>query len=462
MNKKLAILLFLFACCLAAGCQKSSRSFRQLSYEFAHETRDNQIELRATLKSDDISNVSMSSSWGFIDWMKEEGSEVASGEVVVRINMEDALGRLRNREKQLADENDHRNNMQVSVPAEMADLNRNRREKELEFALAAQEENWLKQPKTADEIWKIHADLQIAQAGFQHAGKIFAMQKTVTDKGFDSPFALRSSEIDLRSREIELDYARRIVGNLTKDPLPEDIARLTYQKEVASGEIWLAQNQLQAASISSQIRSKNFEVVMERINSVIRETRKSLEDIALRAPRAGTVIHPFVWGDFKFRPGAQAWSGATILQVIGNGRFYLESMAAEADANMLFEKASATITFDSLPDRQFPGEIRTISKSPRANHSQGASNMRFFPVQISCEPDHKILLGSKAVVKVNLGSRSGIFVPRQALHKSGEQLLLKVKGAFSETMAVAEIEDFNQDWVVWKNAPASTGVNLFP
>lgn len=457
--------VILFAAALAVafmpGCTKKQGKSVPL-YEFKSETRANIVELRAALKSEDLENVSMSKGWGFIDWMAPEGSEVASGEVVVRINMDESRQSLRRREKDLANQTDRKNNLLISGPAEIADLHKNLREKELELQKAIAEEKWLKDRKKQDEIWKIYSDVQIASISFHHARNMYELQKNVTEKGFDSPFILRSSEIDKRSREIELEYARRVRDSLKDPPLAEELARLQFQKQVASGEIWLSQTQLQAASISSQLRGKNFEVVIERYNSQIRELERSLEDSELKAPRSGILIHPIIWGDFKFKPGSQAWSGVTIVQVVGSEKFFLEAMAAEADSNILKEKASATVEFDSLPGQLFPGEVRSISRSPRALKTSSTSQMRVFPVQINCRPDQEILVGSMATVKVNLGERSGVFLPREALQKQGEGWAVLLRSTFSEALVTAEIEDFNQDWVIWKNAPSEQGVIVYP
>lgn len=462
MKKAVLVFLPVLLCLvLMTGCGKKQGKAVPV-YEFRSETRANIVELRAVLKSEDLENVSMAKGWGLIDWMAPEGSEVASGEVVVRINMEDSMQDLRRRQKDLTNQTSRKNNLMVSGPAEIAELHKTLREKELELQKAIAEEKWLREKKKPDEIWKIYSDVQVASISFNHAKSMYELQKNVTEKGFDSPFTLRSSEIDRRSREIELEYANRVRDSLKKPPLEEEIARLNYQQQVASGEIWLSQTQLQAASISSQLRGKNFEVVIERYNAQIRDLMRSLEDSELRAPRSGVLIHPVIWGDFKFKPGSQAWSGVTIVQVVGSEKYYLEAMAAEADSNILKEKASATVEFDSFPGLFSAGEVRSISRSPRSLKTSSKSQLRVFPVQISCKPEADVSAGSMATVKVNLGEKTGVFLPRESLHKQGEGWSVKLRTTFSESLVPVETEDFNQDWVIWKNPPAEQGVIIYP
>lgn len=458
--------LFLTVCMVAViltqtGCSKSVQAQRP-SYKYRSETRQNFVELRATLKSEDISNIGLKDGWGIIESMAEEGSVAASGSVVVRIDMENLADRMRRSEGNLASQLDRMRNLEQVSPSEIAALNKALREKELEYVRAEHEARWLWQRKNEAEIWKINSDLEVASISFAHASRQYDLKKKIVEKGFDSAFSLKTSEIDRRSREIELDYARRIRDKLSEPPLPEDLARVEYQKSVASGEIWLASNQLESASLSARIKVNNLEVTLERIRASLREEKRSMEESELKAPRSGVVIHPVLWGDFKFRPGQQAWSGVNIMQIIGDEAYYLEALANEGEANVLVEKASASVEFDSLPGKVFHGTVKSISKAPRRVRGQQNSAIRFFPVQIALDTQDKLLIGGKASTRVILGEKTGVFLPRDLLLMEGEKTLVVVAGRFGETRREIKVEDFNQDWVLWIDPPDQQGELLFP
>jgi len=453
----------MLACLLVfqIGCRSAAKS-QKPSYNYKVETRQNVVELRATLKPEDISSLGLKNAWGIIESMAEEGSVAASGAVMVKIDMENLRTRMRRSESNLDSQIDRMRNLEQVAPSDIAALNKALREKELEYSRAGHEALWLQQRKTDDEVWKIHADLQIASISFAHASRQYELKKKVAERGFDSAFSLRASEIDKRSREIELDYARRIRDKLSEPPMPEELAKVEYQKSVASGEIWLASNQLESASLSAQIKVNNLEVNLERIRATLREETRSLEESELKAPRSGIVIHPVLWGDFKFRPGQQAWSGVTILQVIGEDGYYLEALANEAEANVLVEKASATIEFDFLPGKVYAGAVKSISKAPRRVRGQQNSAIRFFPVQLSLDAGQGFLIGGKANAKIILGEKTGVFLPRDLLLVDGEKTMVRLPGTLSDSRREVEIEEFNQDWVLWKNPPAEQGELLFP
>ncbi|EKD81578.1 MAG: hypothetical protein ACD_39C01739G0002 [uncultured bacterium] len=444
-----------------AGCGSAVKSQRP-SYQYKVETRQNVVELRATLKPEDISNIGLKNAWGIIESMADEGSIAASGATMVTINMENLQTRMRRSETNLGSMLDRMRNLEQVSPSDIAALDKTLKEKKLEYLRAETEADWLRHRKTEDEIWKIYSDLQVASISFAHASRQYELKKKIAEKGFDSAFSLRASEIDKRSREIELDYARRIRDKLSEPPMAEELAKVEYQKSVASGEIWLASNQLESASLSAQIKVNNLEVNLERIRASLREETRAMEESELKAPRSGIVIHPVLWGDFKFRPGQQAWSGVTIVQVIGEDGYYLEALANEAEANVLVEKASATIEFDFLPGKIFAGAVKSISKAPRRVRGQQNSAIRFFPVQLSLDAGQGFLIGGKANAKIILGEKTGVFLPRDLLLVEGEKTVVKLPGTLGNSRREVEIEEFNQDWVLWKNPPDEQGELLFP
>ena len=150
------------------------------------------------------------------------------------------------------------------------------------------------------------------------------------------------------------------------------------------------------------------------------------------------------------------------MQVIGEDGYYLEALANEAEANVLVEKASATIEFDFLPGKVYAGAVKSISKAPRRVRGQQISAIRFFPVQLSLDAGQGFLIGGKANTKIILGEKTGVFLPRDLLLVDGDKTMVRLPGTLSDSRREVEIEEFNQDWVLWKNPPAEQGELLFP
>lgn len=459
------LLLFLIAVVVSLlGCVGGTRSKSGLEYSFCRETRSRTVSFRATLKPADVSNLVLSKGWGNIEWMADEGRHVASGDLILKINMETTEDRVRRHEKDLKSQEDQFVRIEKALPAEKADLELALLNKKLELKRAIFERNLLFKPKNDGEVWKIQSDLRSAEIGFSLAGKLHELKKNVTEKGFDSPFSLRSSEIDKQSREIELDYAGRMLAQLGKPPLAEELAQIDFQKTVASGEIWLAENRLISASISAEIRKKNLEVVLDRIGRNFREANSTLEEAIQHAPRAGVVFHPVLWGDFRFRPGQQVWPGVSILQVIVSGQYYLEALLPERKVHDLTDKASASIFLDSMPGKIFQGQIKSIGKAPKPIRGLNKSALRFLPVEVSINASESLPFGDKAEVRVRLQEVEGVFLPRDLLEKKSDknQVQVMVKTRFGADTVTIEYEDFDQDWVVWKNPPQPQGILVFP
>ena len=279
MNKCIKFLFCVFILVSISGCTgDSSEGFflgKKPEYEVKNETRNKTIILRATLKSGEVSNVGIESGRGIIKWMCDEGTEVRTGDDLVHISMENTEDRVRNRKYRLANRIDSMENLNAAGPSEIAEIDKALFEKMLLLEKSLFEEKWIRNPKTIDEILKIKNNAKIAEIDYEHAKKMYALKKIVAEKGFDSKFSLKSAEIDLRSKEIEFEYAKRSLMQLNEPPLAEDIMKNHHQQAAASNEIWLAQNEKQASDISLKIRLKNMEVNLEGIRTRLREEKKS-------------------------------------------------------------------------------------------------------------------------------------------------------------------------------------------
>jgi multidrug efflux pump subunit AcrA (membrane-fusion protein) len=453
-NKIKTFAFLLIPLIIMCGCSQSEDK-SQPTYKFARETRSRELRFRGTLKSGNVANISISRGWGEIEWMAEEGSVVASGDLVLKIDMERLERRAQRRKKNIENQLALFEKEKKANPAEIAQLRKNLESKKLELEKAINEQKWLKNKKTPDQIWRLEAELKIAKLKNELADKLFELQKKVADKGFASPFSLRSSEIDKISREIEYDYSRRMIRQLELPPLPEELAQVRFQKAVASGEIWLEKNRLLSASISARIREKNLEVGLERFKSRYRSMNNALKDSVQYASRGGIIVHPVIWGDQKLKPGQRIWSGINILQVITSGNYYLEALVPETKARALFKNASATIVLDSMPQKNFGGKIKTIGKSPKPVKVGGveADAFKFLPVEVSLNASETLLLGTKADIAVKLEKIEGVFIPRDLLIRKDRKNYVLLKTAFATKQTEVKVEDFDSDWVLWKEAP---------
>ena len=461
-NKTKIFVFVFFTLIILSGCSEEVKQ-SELEYKFAKETRTRNLRFRATLKSGNVANISISRGWGEIEWMAEEGSVVASGDLVLKIDMERLERRAQRRKKNIDNQLALFEKEKKANPAEIAQLRKNLKSKELELEKAINEQKWLKDKKTPDQIWRLEAELEIAKLRNELANKLYDLQKKVTDKGFASPFSLRSSEIDKISREIEYDYARRMIRQLELPPLPEELAQVKYQREVASGEIWLEKNRLLSASISARIREKNLEVGLERFKSRYRSMSNALKDSVQFASRGGIIVHPVVWGDQKLKPGQRIWSGINILQVITSGDYYLEALVPETKARALVKNASATIILDSMPKKKFRGRVKTIGKSPKPVRVSGVETdaFKFLPIEVTMDASGTLLFGAKADIDVHLEKREGVFIPRDLLIRKDRKNYVLLKTAFGTKETEVKVEDFDSDWVLWQEAP-DQGVLAYP
>jgi hypothetical protein len=73
-----------------------------------------------------------------------------------------------------------------------------------------------------------------------------------------------------------------------------------------------------------------------------------------------------------------------------------------------------------------------------------------------------LLIGSKAEVFVDLGVKDGVFIPRDLLIEKDKRNFVLLKSTFGVKEIEVELEDFDKDWVLWRNSAVSEGVLLYP
>lgn len=320
MNKCIKFLFCVFILVSISGCTgDSSEGFflgKKPEYEVKNETRNKTIILRATLKSGEVSNVGIESGRGIIKWMCDEGTEVRTGDDLVHISMENTEDRVRNRKYRLANRIDSMENLNAAGPSEIAEIDKALFEKMLLLEKSLFEEKWIRNPKTIDEILKIKNNAKIAEIDYEHAKKMYALKKIVAEKGFDSKFSLKSAEIDLRSKEIEFEYAKRSLMQLNEPPLA------------------------------------------------------------------------------------------------------------------------------------------VISKAPRKLRGMENSRVKYYPVSVSVDVKGRVSVGSKATIKVFLGSKTGIFVPMDAVKKQENSYVITAGSYLGEKIEENNVEVFDRDWIIINPKPS--------
>lgn len=445
------------------GCSTSARNtgVEKPVFCFKSQTKTQTVSFSCSLIASETIPISLKPGvWGKIKWIVDEGAIVASGDLIAKIDMEPYEEQLRNRESAERHAREQLNNFMVEAPFSLGELGNEISEKERLLELRKHEMDWLTDGKSFSEKLRAKTDVEKAGIGIDHSQQSLILQKKVAERGFAAPHSVRTAEIEVQRREIELDYSERLVKKFGEAPLPEEEAKISYQTQVASGELWLAKNQLSSASTTRAIEQKRIDFQIEINSSQFRKTKIKLEQRELFAPGAGIVIFPFTWGR-KAAVGQSLWQGMNFMEIVSTNSFILDAAVDEHISSILRVGASASILMDCDPNQPLFGEVLLVGKLPRRSFRE-KSQFKKFPVQLSVSGDTQSLrIGEKGKVDVFLDSAVGVFLPRDILLGTEASPTVKLweRGVIKEIPV--SIEAFSSDFVKWVNPPASSGKLLY-
>ncbi|NLI79743.1 MAG: HlyD family efflux transporter periplasmic adaptor subunit [Candidatus Riflebacteria bacterium] len=447
-----------------AGQATTGQATAELPYPYRESTQRSVVSFSGQLAAASSTNLSLrQGAWGLISWMKEEGQPIASGELAAVIDMSQSEDQLIFSVSSLRAARHSLREHALDTPRTLAESQSEVESKARLLAQRRQELAWLRAGPTPDQVWKAVTAVDTAAQAGSFSRQVLEGQRRVTERGFDSPFTLRSRELDARAREVEWSYNRQLLDRLLAGPKPEELAKGAFQVEVAAGEAALARNQLESASASRQVDAKGLEFEIEVRGAELRETNDRLDQRRLLAPTAGLVIHPMMWGE-KFARGREVWEDVPFMKIVATSGFEVDCSVDEPVSALLKTGATATVRLDAFPDRALPGRLTFIGKSPRQQIFRRRSQFKKFPVTVAVDVGSlPVRLGLKARITVVATEATGVFLPRDVVGGTEASPTVRIPGLLGgASPRPVQVVPFDSDLVRWLDPPASEGTVLYP
>lgn len=460
----LAAILMISLLSMISGCcsqSKAASGQNSITYKFSAGTRSSMVRFRGVVDSAISHDISLArGGWGMIEMMAEEGSRVASGALIARVNMEQIESQLDSVEIALRDIDESLKLQQARGPSEIKGVELALGNSLRQLNIREHEKQWLLKGRTIDERWRAQADVEKAALESEAALTRYDLQKQVAAKGFDSPFALRSQEIEANSKEVALGHAKRRLQAINAGPLPEELARADHLIQVASGEAWIAGNEVDSASVSYQIRQQNQIFSKDMQISRTRRLRDIIESRELNAPIAGLAIYKTFRGGRKASVGMNIHGSFSFMKIVDDDKFIVDAIVPESVSSRLKEGAVATVTFDAYPEQSFFAKVTLVSRSPKRTAGRRESEYTNFPVQLEVDRNgYDLALGMKADVEIEVASGTGVFIPRDLVETDNGTARVKYVSGLTGRVSTDEIkiESFDSDFIRWVDPPAESG-----
>jgi HlyD family secretion protein len=258
---------------------------------------------------------------------------------------------------------------------------------------------------------------------------------------------LRNAERELVAAraESELTQAK---NSLREKELLEEIRRKELVLKQAEGgspvdfENARQDLELAKAKYQTELKVMEAEVVKTETNIGRSEERlasaeKSLDELLVRAPTDGLVIHEKVWRSgrqVKVQEGDSPWPMQPILSLPDLSTLYVATDVDETDISRIEKGQVCLLTLEAYPDTTFRGNVSNVGNLARTKYYGSGPNV--FDVDVSLDSiDPRLRPGMNVKVEVIVDTFADeVYVPIEAVFSRGGETVVYVKsgGAFKE------------------------------
>lgn len=219
------------------------------------------------------------------------------------------------------------------------------------------------------------------------------------------------------------------------------------------------------ASAKSDVASKQQKY--DQAAYQVKLDESSLTTLTLRAPLDGVVALQNHWqpqgGPTAFKTGDRAWPGAGLLELPDPSTLKITARVEEAERGQLQVGQTATVRFDSLPDRSFAASVESISPTASLDFSAGWPVPRNFSVELNLsETDSRLAPGMAAAVRIAVDRvPDGMVIPAGALFRKAGRTVVYVKRRSSfEERAVEVARQSGEEVLIAKGVQVGEGLSL--
>jgi HlyD family secretion protein len=189
----------------------------------------------------------------------------------------------------------------------------------------------------------------------------------------------------------------------------------------------------------NQATIESKEQASEKARYDVAKAERALAKMVQRAPSAGTISLLQHWvgsGESTYRPGDQAWPGASIAELPDATTLRITARVDETERGRLAVKQPVSVLLNAIPDRQFTGHIEQIGAIASIDFSGGWPFPRNFILEIVLDQtDPRFKPGITGEVTVTVDKvENAVTMPAQALFQRSGQNIAYVwrSGQFEE------------------------------
>lgn len=374
---------------------------------------------------------------GTLEMLLPEGSQVKKGEVVAKINSRSFLERMSRYTERSTEERANLMKQRAEMPLERLKIQTSIREKQRASRLSQLEKELVQEGPRLDERVRVQMEEEIA--ALKAAQYPLQEKESLFEKGYLPEQELLAARQELKALETTRETAALIQtqqGNAYRQPeiqaaeLKTRSAKL--ETRIAELEGKARQSLLRTQTRNQGSRVQGFE---RRFNSL----QSRLNGTELRAPFAGTVLYPRLFGDQVPKIGMDVWNGLPVVQIARTAQLRVRARIDEFRIPHLQSGQQVLISSPGLPGEVFGGKVSKIEKLAKFKDDSKPVGLKYFEIEVAPEslpPELKAQMRVDLEIEIETLKQVWV-VPLETLQETNQKASLRLyKGKNIETLEV--------------------------
>jgi len=295
---------------------------------------------------------------GKIEWLIDEGTRVNPGDVIARVEdveyrdeLEDARSNLSIVQAGLALE-------ELKRDYTGRDRQRGIRRAELELELAEIELAQLGAPAVSD-VQASELDLELKRLLLESARSALQRLEGLAAKGIVDQHQISVAKIKLEGARVAHAKAVLEHDHLLAVTPEADLAVPRQNVQRARTALDLARKKMERDVNLCKTAVAVAQASVDRYKQTIDTQQRRVNDAAITAPIAGTVLYPRPWGSPP-RLGDQIWSGNRILDIADLDTMAVEALVNQVDWPQIKTGQPVEIVLTAAPHTTFSGAVLNV------------------------------------------------------------------------------------------------------
>lgn len=240
----------------------------------------------------------------------------------------------------------------------------------------------------------------------------------------DDRLALAEAEARLRKAELATDVPAELLGAVELETARIDL-------EVARAEVEHRRRQLELRGERSQAEIGALVDRHDRAAARVEEIQRSVEELTVRAPSAGTVIYATDRRGEKKAVGDSVWQLEKVLEIPDLTRMKALGEVDEADAGRVRPGQRVTLRLDAHPDRVYTGKVVAVRDTVQRRSQLVRGKVMRIEVDLDGTDRDRMRPGMRFAGEVEIERvEDAVLAPTEAIFGTAEGPLAFRRGRF--------------------------------